>query len=164
MTLEQILKLDKNVKVGTTGGGFIYCGYMKDIDFDLIDRENVLKIANYISNCKTKIEMINRKLELPEIEYRKYKSALVGEKPMFYADWLAMLHKEKNKKLNNLNNAARKLANYKNVGKRDILEIYPSIAEPSTDIIIIEGVEVGTAWTTEEYERSKNETIESGRN
>lgn len=154
MKLYELTDSCENVKIGTPAGGFIYCGDIKKIDFNAVDIENVIKVANYISNCKVIIERNTNKLNNPEEEYEKYLSLKADKKRLTYDKWIHKLERDLKTKKKGIVNGAENLINYISISDREVIETYPSIMENST-IVIIEGNEVGDAWTTEEYERSK---------
>lgn len=153
MTLEEYIRItNKNVKLGTKGSSFIYCGDVKDIDTNMLDRESVLKRVSYIAESQVVLGRIERKLKRPEAYYKKYLDSAIGV-PMSYEKWLAQLEHDKIARTNGIDNGWRKLAHHKLMKDREVLETYPSIAENAC-IVIIEGDEVGDYWTIEEYERS----------
>lgn len=154
MKLRELAESCENVKIGTPAGGFIYCGDIKKIDYNAIDIKNVIKIATYISNCKVMIERNISKLNNPEEEYEKYISLKADKKRLTYDKWIHKLERDLKTKKKGVVNGAENLINYISISDREVIETYPSIMENST-IVIIEGNEVGDAWTTEEYERSK---------
>lgn len=154
MKLRELAESCENVKIGTPADGFIYCGDIKKIDYNAIDIKNVIKIATYISNCKVMIERNTSKLNNPEEEYEKYISLKADKKRLTYDKWIHKLERDLKTKKKGVVNGAENLINYISISDREVIETYPSIMENST-IVIIEGNEVGDAWTTEEYERSK---------
>ena len=137
MLADTLSELHQNIKLGTTGGGFIYCGSSDAIDFYAIDKRNVVKMALYLTSCKTNIERTKRKMRRPEIEPE--------QRELMRHD--LKLNKEK------IDTVVAEILNYKKVGDREIIGNYPSVTEENTRIIIVEGNEVGASWTTEEYER-----------
>lgn len=154
MTLEEYIKMtDQNVKIGTNGGGFIYCGNIKDIDLNQLDKDSILKKVAYISDCQIMLGRIGAKLKSPKLYYERYCAATIG-KPLNREKWLTQLKHEKEVKNRGIETSCYKLANYKRMKEREVVETYPSIAENAC-IVIIEGDEIGDYWSPDEYERSE---------
>lgn len=153
MTLEEYINItDKNVKLGTKGGSFLYCGNIKGLDTNMLDRESVLKRVSYIAESQVTLGRIERKLKRSEANYKKYLDSAIGV-PMPYEKRLAQLEHDKIARTNGIENGWVKLAHHKLMKDRKVLETYPSITENAC-IVIIEGDEVGDYWSIEEYERS----------
>lgn len=148
----EVKKMNKRIKIGGDSG-FLYCGESADIDFDDIDRRVMLAKARTIENYRTRIDEINRALLSPEKAYDIYAlKAYTKAKP--YDKWLASMDEEKKAKKERMAKVLTDMANYIKMEDREVIDIYPSVMEKA-DIVIIEGNEIGNAWTTNEYEKRK---------
>ena len=153
MTLEEYIKMtDQNIKLGTKGGGFVYCGNVKDIDFAKLDINNILRKVGYISECQKIMRRINNDLIRPKASYEKYRVNCIGT-PILYEFWKNQLVHEIEVKKAGITRECNKLAHYKQMKEREVIETHPSIAENAC-IVIIEGDEIGDYWSLGEYERS----------
>lgn len=70
-------------------------------------------------------------------------------------DQRALLKKQIKDNEEKIDMVVREMLNYKRISERQVLATYPSLDEPGTLIIIIDGNEVGNSWTTNDYERRK---------
>lgn len=166
-----------NIKLGTKdGSGFIFCG--RNIPFDDLDVESVERRSMQIADHNKRLTATEAKRKTPKPQYDKYvtaefdkysnntKNALSFDKwydlgefqP--YDDWLIAfldnLRKNEASLTNRKSLLIQELINYTKMKDRIVEEIYKSITEPNTLIVIIQGTEMGDAWTTEEYERSRH--------
>lgn len=158
MKAKEIKQMNKHIKFGAFGG-FLYCGASADIDFDEIDRRIMYAKSRTIENYRAKIEQINRAQMSPEKAYDLY-ALKSHSKAMPYDKWLASLDREKAVKTKRMAEELTKMANYTKVADREVIDIYPSITEDA-DIVLVEGDEIGNAWTTEEYKKQKGVLDES---
>ena len=165
MTLKETLKrLNQNIKLGAGGGGFIYCGQSADIECDVLDKRNIVKRSNSITNGITKVRQAKDRLKDPTKSCGRYAvhTADLGNTPVSFEKWQERQHKEIETELDKIDRNVAELIAYKKVAERKVTEMYKSIDEENTVIIIVEGTDAGGAWTTEEYrdiERSWNETF-----
>lgn len=91
MTLGQYIEnATGNVKIGTNGGGFLYCGDIKGLDVTKLDRDNVLAKVTRICNCKRVINETKRKLKNSDHSYSEYRAKQLRENnPILeYEAWL----------------------------------------------------------------------------
>lgn len=138
MMLENTLKdIHQNVKIGASGGGFIYCGNSDDIDYLILDRSNMKVMASYLQTRKSDISRIYKKISL-ETDYGQ----------------IVNLKQAVKRNEESIENILDEMLGYKSVSERKVIATYPSIDEKDTLIIIIEGNEGRGVWTTKEYERS----------
>lgn len=162
MTLaEMIGKYDINVKIGCKdGNAFVYCGGLNDLDLREKDYDLMNVLIASATSCNKELRAIKNKLKNPNTEYPRYvenmKTKELPYKP--YGEWAEELRKSKIKLEESKKGVLTRMLNYKKLGSREVIETYRSQTEPNTGIIIIEGDDIGKAWTTEEYERSKNAT------
>lgn len=153
MTLEEYIKMnDVEIKLGTKGGGFVYCGNVKNIDFAKLDINNILRKVDYISECQKIMRRRNNDLIRPKASYERYCVNCIGT-PILYEFWKKQLVHEIEVKKAGINRECNNLAHYKRIQEREVIETYPSIAENAC-IVIIEGDEIGDYWSPDEYERS----------
>ena len=160
MTLaEMIGKYDLNVKIGCkNGNAFVYCGNLNDLDLREKDYDLMNVLIASATSCNKELGAIKNKLKNPNTEYPRYVDKMkIKELPYKpYGEWTEELRKSKIKLEETKKGVLTRMLNYKRLGSREVIETYRSQTEPNTGIIIIEGDDIGKAWTTEEYERSKN--------
>ena len=157
---ELIGKYDTNVKIGCKdGNAFVYCGNLNDLDIRKTDMELMSALASALSHSDKELKTIKRKRNNPKIEYPKYvESAKAKEKEYLPIDkWTDDLRKNKIRVETAKKRTLTRMLNYKSIGSREIVETYKSQTETNTGIIIIEGDDVGRAWTTDEYVRGVQE-------
>lgn len=172
------------VKIGTKdGGGFMFCGYFVQEIIGSLDDEIIIKKAKQIAQCEDNISVLEKQLTWDGYTYamnRRYANAVKkakkeaenrgenftdAEKRVLkkeyepteekFAEHCVDTEHKIERKLKKEKMIANTLKNYASISERKIIEKYASIDEPNTTIILIEGREVGTAWTTEEYENNR---------
>lgn len=172
MKLKEIIQEKPKVKVGTDGGGFLYCGVLTDAVCADIDVARVLLLAHrieenthsadwlktrlsheaYVSECARRSENAVRSAkDLSEDEKKKlraeFEPTAEGYELYLRNTKDKIERKEKTAKV-----FATKLLRYTPIADREVKRRYDSIDEAGTEIIIIEGYEVGRFWTTNEYD------------
>ena len=144
-----------NIKLGMIdGSGFVYCGNIADLNTEEIDRYLVEEKCANITNCVKEIASINRRLAKPDRNYIKYVDAQKerGNEYLAKEEWIQSLKDRLSMLSTRRLVEVDKLINYKPIGNRDVAESYRSITENAM-IILIDGDELGRAWTTEEYKK-----------
>ena len=165
MTLKELLTTPhQNVKIGAGGGGFLYCGKVEGIDYDDLDKRNVIKRATSISESLSHIARIKVKMKDPVKAYERYEVNMLASNkdPVTYEEWTERQTSDMLTEHNNVNRNIAELIAYKKMCDRQVVDVYKSIDEYYTAIVIVEGTEKGSAWTTKEYEaieRSWHESI-----
>lgn len=176
MTLKEKLKEIQelgvqNIKLGS-GSAFFYCGKIRpstigvlsakakqNAQTELRNRKNFL--LEYEMRRKTlirsdMIENITRWLE--EYPFTKPEPGVLG---MWWDDAEKHVERLKRHALSQTANLTERLENWVDFLDREVLDFYPSVSEPSTIIVIVQGEEIGTAWATKEYTEKKGNKDES---
>ena len=156
-TLEEAIKMMDNeqyVKLGSSGGGaFIFCGKCSDLDFEGLDMAITERSVKLIAKYVREVSINKRKLNAPKPAYREY--AKTVEKPLPYEEWLPAHISRCEKAIKGYQSAKDRMINtlidYKRLRCRAVSDIYESILEPNTQIVIVDGTESGVAWTFAEY-------------
>lgn len=169
---EMLTTCSLKVKIGSReGGGFVFCGNVAEVDLVGIDREIIddMKASRsraqreitYLKNRPKDFETFVSEMERKRKQYARKlgggQSAIDSVKEEFPTSPEA--HKKwKQGFLDNLKKAQsrkRKLdteiKKFKSIGHRKIIDAYESIDEKDTTIVIFEGHERGSYWTTKEY-------------
>ena len=163
---QKLINLKCNVKIGVKSG-FVYC---HQIDSDTVD---TLYATSFVEKAKFKEELTNLKGYLDRFEdywkaelRKRVNVVLLANdnkvtdkmKREIKQEWLEDKNKsytQSTKRLATLNNF---LNNWKPIPDREIKECYESTdyAEPKgTMIILVDGLEIGKYWTTNEYAKGK---------
>lgn len=182
MTISELIEQTTlKVKLGAIGGsGFVYCGYINDIDIDGLDRSIVdaykatyEKALTTISNLVQKPkgyndfvnERVNRKRSKVARLIKENDGEPLGRKQLdeiekefdtshlSYKRWLDNLHRKRKTAEATKKGMKRRIDTYKSIQSRKVADVYPSFTEQDTYIVLYDGVERGFAWTTEEYEQ-----------
>lgn len=149
-------KYKGTVKLGTVGGAaFIYCGKIENLDikelgvrFSTLDRERLIKNDKKIDSTRnTTREEYERLLS---IRNKRLKTDLRPSEEG-YKEWKRRTEAELERRKKYREKLLNKLNKLYNFEARTIIRMYPSADEDDTLIVIIEGKEIGNAWTTEEY-------------
>lgn len=169
---EMLATRNLKVKIGSKeGGGFIFCGNVAEIDLMGIDREIVDDMKASRSRAQREITSLkNRPKDFEtfasdmERKRKQYSKRLGGgQSAIDSAEEKFPTSPEAHKKwkqglLDNLKKAQSKkrkldaeIKKFKSIGHRKILDAYESIDEKNTTIVIFEGHERGSYWTTKEY-------------
>lgn len=180
MTIGELVGTDLKVKLGAKGGSsFIYCGNMKEFDPEEMDRlivtaykrtlKNTNKIIRGLKNKDRSYEAYEKEmaskrrrsmqmykndpLKLSEA-VKKYSPSEIG-----YKKWGGDIERrlEYNKQARRRLNALTK--RHAPISTRKIIEMYKSIDEADTVIVIYDGAERGIAWTTAEGKKGISEGI-----
>lgn len=143
--------INKEVKIGSAVG-FIYCDkipkdtkkFLMDLTYKEYDKLKTLKnkhevhLENFDDFWKKKKEYLLKILK----EEKKSKKVIALE--------LKLLEEEKEKDLKKTKQAietyTRKIKNFTLLETREVIEVYDSIYDIGTSIIIIKGEEQGTKW------------------
>ncbi len=136
MLADTLKDIHQNVKIGASGGGFIYCGNSDDIDYLILDRRNMKVMASYLQTRKGEISRLYKKISLESDDSKCFKMKQ------------SIKHNEES-----IEKILDEMLGYKKLSERQVIATYPSIDEKDTLIIIIEGNEGRGVWTTKEYER-----------
>lgn len=106
------------------------------------------KLASLERELEEKGEKQRAKIEA-EIEELKeeYKPTRKG-----YNEWLKAILKRITTAKKTKEKIEKRIREYTSIRDRKVIDIYKSIDEEDTYIVIYDGNEVGTAWTTEEFE------------
>lgn len=154
MTLLELKdKKIKNVKIGAKGGsGFIYCGKPGLIDFDYLNdqmRERnqsaLISASHRYSSIKQK--KVSTSTYIAECEKKNAPISFEG-----YMKYLQQYFAQIKTAIDGVERANKRIADYEPLETREVVEKYKSITEPSTTIVLFDGTEQGSAWTTEEYQ------------
>jgi len=164
MKLKELMpQIDKGVRIGTDRGqsGFVYCGHSKNCDLVTLDRTVFAKKCTYIISRKDDIRALQEKLKHPHKRYSEYYKRSKGKfkegKPMQFEEWKAFISSELVRAEANMNSAIDSLMQYQSFRDREVVDVYASISQPDTDIIIVDGDEAGDYWDEEEYNRRAND-------
>lgn len=141
MTLEEALShIDGNIKIGCKGGsGFIHCGdvpdmkQIEDLDADYLERAD----ASIINARASVITIVNKFYKELSNLYQAFQKNLT-------------------KQFNSISRKETRLKKRKHFKLREVLDVYNSIDEPNTLIILIDGYEEGDYWTTDEAKGETN--------
>ena len=166
MQLKEVLKkLDgehTNVKIGSKIN-YIYCGKVKD--FSILFKNEEIKeekrIKTMLETYESNVAYLTRMLEDEKYNKKVIERMEISEE--LSAEQKKGIIKGKTEKIQKYNkdlqNNKARLAEYIQLKKdfcaiydREVLEIYPSITENAT-IIIIKGGEQGRYWNSKEYKR-----------
>ena len=169
---------DGPVKITTDrGGGFLYCGLIRDMKADDIDAELIGDAVETIETADKQLAQLQRNAGKPSVYFERIvRDAKLENKkqlPRFQiGDFISWMEKQAEqmgyyyKTAGELREYIRKLKPFL---KREVVEMYESIDpdEPNTMIVIVEGNETGPAWTTSEYQSdqftaARNEKILKG--
>lgn len=160
MTISDLIEqTNLKVKLGAKqGSAFIFCGNIGNIDCDSLDedicnqyRRNIKSATGSIQALKKKPkgyqdyerEMI-AKQEKDKIEYEISKDG--------YRRWFNELSRRMQTLRETKSKNERRLKGFTTIRGRQIVEIYKSVDEEDTYIILYDGIENGNAWTTAEFE------------
>lgn len=164
--LDALRKQDvQNIKIGS-GSAFFYCGKISAPGIGLVSAKAKRNAETELGNrTRFMIDYPNRRKELIRAKMteniNRWLENYEGLAPdpgvlrMWWDDAEAHFQKLKRQYGYQIENLRERLKTWKDFAEREVLEIYPSISEPGTIIIIIEGEEVGRAWTTEEFKGGK---------
>lgn len=172
MKLKEITQEQPKVKLGTEGGGFLYCGVLTDTICTDIDYQRVMLLAHriednnhiadwlktrltykaYESECARQSESaVKSAKDLTEEEERELRAKFEPTKEG-YEIYLRNIKAKIDRKEKTAKGFAVKMLHYNPVADRQVKKRYKSIDEADTEIIIIAGYEKGDFWTTNEYE------------
>jgi hypothetical protein len=152
-----IAELDKNkyecVKLGAGGGsGFVYCGLLRNADFEGINRQIIARNHKTLESAKRRYRgHIHRDVSAPAYVRECEKHGVVATFDG-YMKHLGQYFDQVKTTKKTIECYEKKIEEYTNIEDRKVIEQYNSILEPNTIIILFEGEEQGEAWTTKEYE------------
>ena len=155
----------QNIKIGS-GSAFFYCGKISAPGIGLVSAKAKRNAETELGNRERfMLDYPNRRKELIRARMaeniNRWLDNYEGLAPdpgvlrMWWDDAEANVQKLKRQYGYQIKNLRERLKTWKDFAEREVLEIYPSISEPRTIIIIIEGEEVGRTWTTEEFKVGK---------
>lgn len=169
-TLKEVIEQtdgNYNVKVGTKdGAGFVYCGSIMELREGMGALENRIA-AKYRTRVKNAKAHLNQTfVDTPTLgKYCKKQYKETGEFGTlegYYASLPEYFEKLEKAKAS-LERAETALEKHIPFGDREIAEVYKSIDEPNTAIILVQGSETGDAWTTDEYKEKERREQEAQR-
>lgn len=181
MTVSDLIdKTSLKVKLGSEGGsGFVYCGYIDEIDVDGLDKAICDSFEATIDKCEITIKNLTNKPKTyrafvdemtKKKQYRASKYIKENkEKPLTkdqieeletefdtsrksYMIWVNNLKRRLETARTTKHTTKYKLAHFTTIRSRSIVECYPSFTEEDTTILLFKGSENGKYWTTDEYE------------
>lgn len=122
-----------------------YNDYVEEALRTLRRKVNALEKERGSENTpKKRLYEISKELEEVKEEYRPTKEK--------YAKWYKNILKRIKTAEETLKKVTKRLNTYTSIRERKIVDLYKSIDEEDTWIVIYDGTEVGSAWTTEEFE------------
>jgi len=152
-TVADLLTLSGYVKLGTQkGSSFIFCGAIKDLDPEELGKELSDKLDDLLGSAKRTLARVQA-LKLDWMTYTEFQKT--NPTPAGFNKWVESKRKELARCEAYYYKLLAREGGYPCIRKRRILDMYPSFVEEDTWIVIIEGEECGTAWTTEEYIKNK---------
>lgn len=158
-TIEDLAgNLNLNVKLGAnSGSGFIFCGDISTIDTAEL---NYLVITGYRNTIRDN-EAIVRRLKAMDKSREGFARAMrikqkkTGRKYKLddeaYNAWLTQINNDIKRANSARQRAKQKLAKFTPIDSREIVDVFKSILEPETVIMLYDGVETGRYWTTDEF-------------
>ena len=170
MKISELVGRDVKVKLGAKdGSAFVYCGNLKDVDICDIDEAIRNAYQQSLQNAKDTIRLLKNK----DLSYEAYEREMAKKydhvkKRVDKSRWAEFEEKYRptnlgfhhwtadiNKRLEWAKTTRRrinaKLNNYTSIAERIIVDVYQSIDEADTLILLFDGTENGKAWTTNEY-------------
>lgn len=144
------------IKLGACdGGAFVYCGDIDNMSIEELDKKILYSFNRTKMNAKIRINALNEK---PYEDWLKTQQINGTPESMCdYESYLSDRTRRIESAKRTLKDYTQRLKTWRSVGDREIIDVYDSILEPNTKVVIYDGRERGTAWTTEEYERGFNE-------
>ncbi len=182
MTISEIIEqTNLKVKLGAiNGSGFVYCGYISEIDIDSLDKsildaykstyeKSLITIANLTQKPKGYHDFISeitrrKKSKVAKVIKENKGKPLTEEQQLeiekefdmsqqAYKRWLNALHRKLQTATDTKKSMKRRIDNFTTIRSRKVVDAYNSITEEATSIVLYDGNERGFAWTTEEYEQ-----------
>ena len=156
VVLKQLKEDGINVKVGAKNGtSFIFCGTASEFiaKSSTLELEYYNKAVNAVVNAR---KYLNRGIEayLSPKDYIKTMYEESGGTDVgtyeHYIETLQRYFKKANNRKQRLTEVEDILENRTALLTRKVVDVYPSITEENTLILIIEGNEIGTFWDSEE--------------
>lgn len=120
-------------------------------------KKSIKKIIPVAAEGK-ELEKHKKLLEEEKAELYKEAEKAFPTTPKDFELWKRDLKAKTTKALDDCKRLQRKIDKFTTIGGRQIVDIYPSIDEEDTFIVIFDGREVGKYWTTHEYETGIIET------
>ena len=157
----------RNFKIGCKdGSGFVFCGGLE------LGKIRALSAKAYSSAVREEIRRREYVLNGDQNRMRIIIEALKRNATAFIEEygrtvpspdqlvkWWMDAEKDAAKQLKYNQQRAKNLKNriqsWKDYPYREVIEFYPSMTEPNTMIIIIDGEEQANAWTTQEFKGGK---------
>lgn len=150
-------KSNLDIKVGAkNGSNFIFCGPAKELEgvIDTLEEKYLKQLDDYISSAKKNLNFNLNTFPTLESYSRSEFENSNGEDAGSFDGYIAAV----NKHFEKINSCRKRLAMLNkrlekrtNLRERKVLDVYNSIVDQSTQIIIIEGHERGYAWDAKEY-------------
>ena len=157
-TIEEVInEHDIKVKLGADrGNSYIYCGELKDMNVDFLDKLIVKMYKARIHNASANISRLTNMDKSYEAFFEKHgTSENVPESAVQarYMLWLNGIEKTINTSKATRAITKEKLENFTTIKDRIITDVYKSIDEDNTLCLLYNGNESGSVWTTEEYNK-----------
>lgn len=171
-TVRDLIGSDIKCKLGASNGSaFVFCGNMLHADASEIDEtirdsyrttlRNTEKNITLLSNKDRSYSAYEKEMERKQAaafkEYRNYPDKLakrlkeIQPSEMGWHQWDSDITRSLEYAKTKRKKYRRRLREYTSIADRAITEIYTSIDEANTLIVLYEGDEQGIAWTTKEY-------------
>ena len=148
-----------DVKLGAKdGSGFVFCGDLSDIDTAELDYMIVTSYRKAIKEHTAFIERERGRDSTYEsfIRGARIKARKLGidedTSPEAYKKWLLQRDRAIKKRIEARTRVKKKLTKFTSISTRKIVDVYKSISEIDTIILLYEGTETGRWWTTEEFQ------------
>lgn len=161
MTISELIeRTDINVKLGAKdGSAFVFCGNIGDIDCDQLDERITTSYEKIIRSATTRIKGLKEKPKtFDEYKREQLRKKVIDEKDIDkfinqngYKRWLADIKIRIQKLQESKRRNRRKLDAFTTIRGRKIVDIYESCTEDGVYIVLYDGIETGSVWTTEEY-------------
>lgn len=152
------------IRVGTVDGyGFFYIGTTTELKEKILDIEEELRddIRRIADDAKKEFNNYTRRDTSPSgYAGRAYKRSGRPATREDYNEFVDNYFKELKQKFDAMKKAERKRDQRTPLSERTIVEIYKSISEEDTWIVIITGCDIGKYWTEEEYKKGATDENE----
>ena len=171
-TVRDLIGSDIKCKLGANNGSaFVFCGNMLHVDVNEIDdtiresyrttlrntERNIKMLSNKDTSYSAYEQEMARKQEAAFKECRNYPDKLANRlkslqpSEMGWHVWESNIIRSIESAKARRKKYRQRLREYTSIADRAISEVYTSIDEANTLIILYEGDEHGIAWTTKEY-------------
>lgn len=150
------------VKLGCKdGSGFVFCGDLTEEILSKVNRRELKKEKKYLSDLEKKLEGTlasgGTVQQYATTKFRKEGSCGDAEDFMVFLDKYL---KQIERMMSLIESHKERIRTWQRIADRFIVELYPSVAEEKTLIVLIEGDIQGDFWTSEESEAVYGESAE----